>query len=170
MQLYKIANEYLSAFDSLSEIDGLDNETIENTLAPIKQDINKKAINIASYVKNLESDIDQMDEYIRIMKQKQKSMEKNKKSAQNRINSIKSYLRINMENCNISEISAIEFKIKLGAEDIRTEIFDESILPHYFCQKVVKLVPDKILIKEAILNGQEIDGVRLVKTKRLTIT
>lgn len=163
MRLYEIANEYLNAFDSLSDIDGLDNETIENTLAPIKQDINKKSINIASYIKNLEADIDQMSEYIRKMDQK-------KKASMNRINSIKNYLRINMENCNISEIKSPEFKIKLGAEDIRTEIYDQSILPVNFCRKVEKLEPDKALIKEAILNGQEIDGVRLIKTKRLTIS
>lgn len=163
MRLYEIANEYLSAFNSLSEIDGLDNETIENTLAPIKQDINKKSINIASYIKNLESDIDQMDEYI-------KKMSRKKKIAQNRINSIKNYLRVNMENCDITEIKSPEFKIKLGIEDIRTDIYDESILPHYYCRRVEKLEPNKELIKEAILNGKEVDGARLIKTKRLTIS
>jgi dihydroorotase len=58
----------------------------------------------------------------------------------------------------------------LGIEDIRTDIYDESILPHYYCRRVEKLEPNKELIKEAILNGKEVDGARLIKTKRLTIS
>jgi hypothetical protein len=64
MRLYEIANEYLSAFNSLSEIDGLDNETIENTLAPIKQDINKKSINIFKSDEisaNLKNKVDELE-------------------------------------------------------------------------------------------------------------
>lgn len=163
MRLYEIANEYLNAFDSLSEIDGLDNEIIENTLSPITHDINKKSINIASYIKNLESDINEMEKYINKMQNK-------KKSIQNKINSIKEYLRFNMERCGITEITSPEFKIKLGAEDIRTEIYDSSLLSMNFCKVVQKIEPDKMLMKQAILNGKEIEGVRLIRIRRLTIS
>lgn len=163
MKLYEIANEYVEVFDKLSQCEEIDNETIENTLAPLHSDIKKKSINIAAYIKNLECEIDLMSEYIKRMVEK-------KKTRQNQIDNIKNYLRFNMEKTGINKIVSTEFNISLGEDDIKTEIFNDELLSIDYCRKIEKWEPDKIKIKEALLEGKEVDGARLIRTSRLTIS
>lgn len=162
MKLYELTNEYENLFETLNNVDEITSEVIENTLMPIKQDIKNKSINIASYIKNLECEMDAMDDYINKMTRK-------KKIRQKKIDAIKNYLRTNMEKTGINKIETTEFTILLGSEDIRTEIYDSSVLPINLCRRVEKFEPDKNLIKKAIEDGNIIDGARLIKTRRLTI-
>lgn len=162
MQLYSVTNEYLKVFEELNNIEGLDQETINNTLSSLQQDIKIKSINVASWLKNTEAEIEAMDVYINNMTEKKKSRLK-------KIEWLKNYLRENMIASGIEEIECPEFKISLGAEDIKTEIIDKDVLPVRFCRKVEEYKPDKALIKEAILNGEGVEGAILVKTRRLTI-
>lgn len=162
MKLYELTNEYEHLFETLNNIDDITNDVIENTLIPLKQDIKSKSINVASYIMNLEYEINAMDDYI-------EKMENKRKSRQKKIDAIKNYLRMNMEKTGINKIESPEFTISLGSEDTKTVIYDSSILPIKFCRRVEKFEPDKNLIKHAIENGNIIDGARLIKTRRLTI-
>jgi hypothetical protein len=162
MQLYSVTKEYLSVFEKLNEIEGLDQETINNTLSPLQQDIKTKSINVAAWLKNIEAEIEAIDVYM-------KNMQEKKKSRAKKIEWLKNYLRENMLASGIEKIECPEFQISLGSEDIRTEIIDQGVLPVRFCRRVEKLEPDKTLIKESILNGEDVDGAMLVRTRRLTI-
>ena len=170
MKLYEIANEYVQLLDKITEIidnkdskDLITNQAIDNLLSLAESDVKQKSINVAAYIKNLESEIELMDNYI-------KKMAKKKKSTQNKIEGIKNYLRFNMEKTNINKISSPEFNISLGIECVKTDIFNEDILDITYCRKVEKWEPDKTKIKEALLDGKIVDGARLVRTRRLTIS
>lgn len=162
MKLYEISNEYVEAFDKLSQIENIDNETIENSLLPISQNFLNKSINIAAYIKNIESETKMMQEYI-------KKMTERKKQNQNKIKNIKNYLRFNMEKTNINKIKSPEFYITLGEETSSVEIINENELSIEFCRKVEKWEPDKIKIKNAIENGQFVHGAVINKKRKLII-
>jgi SMC interacting uncharacterized protein involved in chromosome segregation len=162
VNLYKITDEYVKAFEELNSIEGVDQETINNTLEAFNSEITDKVINIASYIKNLEAESNAMDDYI-------KSMTEKKNSRKKKIEWLKSYLRENLIRVGKDKVNGDELSIILGGEDISTDVFDINIVPINFCVKIEEIRPDKERIKEALLNGQDVDGARLVKTRRLTI-
>lgn len=162
MKLYEVAEEYQTVLNALEE-SGADQQTIEDTLAIYKDDLKAKGRNVAAYFQNLDADI-------KAMKDAEGRIAARRKALENKSESLKDYLRFNMEQSGIEEISCPEFSVKLGKPSKVCEIYDDSKIPKKFKVEKVTISIDKNVIKKAINSGEEVEGARIVDGKsRLTI-
>jgi hypothetical protein len=160
-QLYQIANEYTEAFNKLEELD-FDQQTIEDSLSLIKTDFDSKAINVGSFIKNLESNI-------KAMRDAESSIANRRKILQNKIDSIKEYLKTNMEKCGIKHIHSPYFDIKLKKCPDSVKITNEDTIPFEYKRLITEIKPDKDAIKKAIKECITIEGCSLVQNNRVEI-
>lgn len=158
-QLYQIADDYQEAFNKLEELD-FDQQTIEDSLSLIKTDFDSKAINVGSFVKNLESNI-------KAMRDAESSIANRRKILQNKIDSIKEYLKTNMEKCGIKHIHSPYFDIKIKKNPESVKIEDAIIIPSIYKEEIIRI--QKNLIKEDLKNGKIINGCSLVQNNRVEI-
>lgn len=86
---------------------------------------------------------------------------------------LRNYLRDHMAACGIQSIKADDgtFSAKLEAgRDKSVEVFDAAQLPMEYLREIpAKHEPDKPLIAQAIKDGFDVPGARLVAKDRLTI-
>lgn len=153
MKLYEIAEQYHSEIEILSEMEGLDAETIENTLAATKGELTDKMRAVMSFSLNCESDIDQLKELESRIKARRQVLE-------NKRDSIRDYLKHNMIRCEISEISAadLSWKAKLTKPLKVVEVTGD--VPEEYAR--VTVAPDKVKIKKALQDGADLPFAALV--------
>lgn len=81
---------------------------------------------------------------------------------------IREYLRTNMEECGVSEITAPNLIIQLSGGSEAVQIDDEQSIPEPYWR--VKKEVDKANIKKAIKEGFDVPGASIVEgKKRLTV-
>ena len=91
-----------------------------------------------------------------------------KKSLDNKIESLKDYLRVNMQAADMTKIKGKLFTISLGAPTETVYVADEKLLPDNLVY--IKREPNKTEIKAQLKLGSELEGCALVQGKaRLTI-
>lgn len=157
--LYELAGEYHQAAVALSDMD-LDEQTIKDTLEGLSGDLEKKATNVAFFVRNLESTGEQI-------KLAEKQMADRRKAIENRAERIREYLKTSMEFAGISEISCPHFKLAIRKNPPSVVIDAESQIPSdYMTQPVAPPpAPDKKLIAQAIKDGFTVPGAHLDTSK-----
>jgi uncharacterized protein YeeX (DUF496 family) len=157
MKLYEITDKYESAINELSKIEGLDQETINDTLESIEGEIVEKGKNVAAYFQNLDSSIREMKEAEKRIADRRKAMEKQSEG-------LKDYLRFNMEKSGVTKIECAEFKVTLGKPSKIVEV-DIDQIDDGFIGRVVTEKVDKALVKKYLTSGEEVKGARLVDGK-----
>lgn len=140
--LYEISAEYQKVFDEISQIDGITDEIISDTLAPVITEFNDKAINITSYFKNLEAQSKAIQEAEKMMYARRKSLD-------NKVERLKNYLKTNMEMSNINKIECPYFSISLRKCKDKVEITKEENIPNEFIREKIIREPDKDKILKA---------------------
>ena len=161
MQLYEISNQYQEAFNQLQEME-LDEQTISDSLSLIQDDFDSKAINVASFIKNLEVDI-------KAMKEAEEAIYARRKAAENKIDNIKEYLKSNMERCGSTYIHHTQFDIKIKKCPHYLEVLNEVNVPSNYFNTVTVTNLDKVRLKEDIKNGANVEGCSLIQKNRLEI-
>lgn len=160
--LFQLAAEFRAISDRLHEAD-LDEQTIADTLEGIGGDLQEKSINVAKYIKNLESDADQIKQVEQQMAERRKVLEK--KAA-----SIKHYLHTNMEKAGISKIECPWFVLSIKNNPESVQVADEGSIPRdYFKEIPASYSLDKALVKQAIRDGFDVPGCFLSRGTRLEI-
>lgn len=160
MRLYEIANEYEKALVALSEMDGVTKEMIDDTLSHLKEPLEQKILNIAAYIKNIESDIKAMRDYERAMSERRHRLE-------NHRDNIKRYLLETMQRTEISKVRGNELDVSVRRCAYSVNVLDELAIPDEF--KRIKQEVDKQALKEALRNGLTLDGARLEQSITLVI-
>ena len=159
LPLYKVAQEYVDLFEQFY-LDENPSDELVKTLSDISSNLQDKAINVASYYKNILKEI-------QAMKENESDMRKKRQTLESKAEWIKTYLKENMEACEIQEIKGPEFSIKLiNTKDAVVEC-DVVSLPINYIK--VSVAPDKQKIKEDIKNGKYVDGVSLKDSVRVSI-
>lgn len=153
MRLHELSADYLS----LQEED-IGEEAIADTLEAIEGEIELKAENIGLLVENWESDIAVLTEY-------KKKLEAKIATKKNRIESLKDYLRENMEVTGIKKIQCPLFAINCVSGRDMVSIDDQDQLPDEFVSVQVVTKPDKKKILEALKQGDDVSGASLTRTK-----
>lgn len=161
MQLYEISNQYQRAFDEMQELD-FDEQTISDSLSLITDDFNTKAINVSSFIKNLEADT-------KAMKEAEEAIYARRKVIENKANNIKEYLRSNMEACGITHIHHPQFDIKLKKCPHYLDVLNEINIPSKYFNTRTVVTLDKAKLKEDIKNSVNVDGCSLKQKTRLEI-
>jgi len=163
MRLYELADTYQKALIDLSEIEGLDDQTIADTLEGLEGELIDKAKNVAAYFQNLDSDVIQLKDAESRIKARRIAKEKESQG-------LKDYLRYNMQISNINKIECPEFKVTLGKPSQIVEVIDVDMLDIEMVTVKTTKTANKALIKAIIKGGQDVLGAKLVDGKaRLTI-
>jgi hypothetical protein len=162
MKLHEIADKYQSVFDEINET-GEINEIEMDILDNLDDDFEKKAISIATHIKNIEAEEDAIANAIAEM-----VIRKNRLAKQ--VESWSSYLQFNLEKLSINEIkSSPLFNIKLKSCPLSVNVLDESAIPSkYWREKLVKSV-DKIQLKKELDVGVIVPGATLQRKIKLEI-
>ena len=121
LTLFQIAAEYRDAAAKLTETD-LDEVTLADTLESISGDIEAKAVNVVSVVRNLEATAEQI-------KTAEKAMAERRKAYENRAARIRQYVMDSMIFAGIQKIECPLFKIAIRDNPASVVIDDEEQIP-----------------------------------------
>ncbi len=161
--LYILSGEYLALANKLMDSE-LDDLTITDTLEGAAGDLEVKATNIAMFVRNLEASAEQI-------KAAEKQMEERRKAIEHKAESIREYLKTNMQRTGISKIECPYFALTLKKNPPSVVIDDASLLPadYLVTPPPPPPAPDKKLIAQSIKDGNEVPGAHLEHGERLEI-
>ena len=165
--LYEISTQMQNIYDELEDGIGIDEETGEikpeiiQALTITKNELQEKAIDYGYVIKNFENEIDIYDREINRLKERKKQM-------QNIKDRIKSILTNAMIEFGIVKLQGKTLSLSFR-ESESVEVTDERMLEERFVKTEIKTSPDKIAIKNAIKNGEDVQGAMLVKKQNLQI-
>jgi len=160
--LFILAAEHRALAEKLHDLD-LDDQTIADTLEGESGDLIEKGKNVAAVFRNLESDAKQIKEAEQQLAERRKSIEK-------RAESLKQYLKTNMELSGIQKIECPWFVITLAQNPEAVTVDDETMIPRdYFKEIPASYQLDKSLVKQAIKDGFEVPGAHLSRGSSLRI-
>jgi hypothetical protein len=163
LTLYQLSANYLQALEALTDPEAdLPAEVINDTLEALAGELEDKVVNVAKFLRNMET----MAEAI---KAAEADMAKRRKSLENRVQWLKDYLKCNMEHSGITHIESPYFKLSIQNNPPAVDILDENLVPDEFKEPVINWKIDKIAIRKAILAGQSVSGASLANGMRLVI-
>ena len=136
-----------------------DTEAVDTLEAVIGQ-FEAKAQSVAAYILNREAEIGLLEEHIKTMQGKLKTLK-------NRNGSLKEYMHRQMAAAGITEIKADNgtFSAKIVKNPPSVDVYDMTLLDPAYIREKISYEPDKTAIKSALQNGENIQGARLVKDK-----
>jgi hypothetical protein len=156
MKLYEISEQYKEVQKLIDDDEsGSMREAIADTMQMIEGDFQDKAQAVVSLTFNMGGSITALDKEIERLQDK-------KKVIQNKVDSIRDYLKMNMEATGISKIECPLFTITLTKPAKQVEITDEALLPDEFVRVKTTVAPDKVALAKALKEGKEITGAILV--------
>lgn len=163
ISLYELTQDYRQALDVLTDPENdLPAEVIADTLEGLQGTLEDKAIAVAQFFKNLEATAVAIRDAEQRMNQRRKAIE-------NRVASLKTYLKESMESCGITIIESPWFTLSIAKNPAAVDILDENSLPDEFVEIVTTRKIDKTSIKKAIESGEEVPGAVLTRGTRLAI-
>ena len=163
MNLYKIANKYLSLLENMvnEETGEIDTNNLA-ALNKVKESVEQKSIAVASYIKSIEAEKKAIEEA-------KKEMDRREKALQGKVDFLTGYLKENMERCAITEVKCPYFQIKLKKCPVSVDVYDENILSDDYKKTKTVVSIDKNKIREEILAGVIINGAQLKQNNRVEI-
>ncbi len=163
LSLYELSSTYLEALDFLTDPEAdLPIEAVNDTLEGLSGELEDKAVNVAKFLRNMEATA-------QAIKDAEVKMAKRRKSLENRVKWMKSYLKGNMEHTGITKIECPFFKISIQNNPASVSIINEDAIPAEFKTQVISWIIDKTAIKNAIKVGKTVTGASLTNGTRLSI-
>lgn len=161
--LYEIASEYQSMVNRLMDLN-LDEQTIADTIEAESGALETKAINVAMFIRNLESSAEQI-------KLAEKAMAERRKQLENKADSVKQYLFDNMKRTGITKIDSPYFALTIKKNPAKLIIDDAGAIPAelYVYPETPAPYPDNAKIKDMLKAGEVVNGARLQQDERLDI-
>ena len=172
MTLYDIDERLVTLLNDHFDIeDGVVCETEEELAKKIDEvslDLDTKIENIGCYIKNLDADIE-------AFKREEDNLYKRRKSAENKIESLKSYLNGYLTACYPNEDDKAKWRFKspkvvLGfRKSTKVEVTDIQKLDKKYLKITTNIDPDKKAIGQALKNGEEVIGAVLKQNVNLSV-
>lgn len=159
--LYDLKNTYLEISNQIEDSDDITEEHLF-LLESIEGDIKEKCINIGYVIQNFEANVDMLDSHIKDMHEKVHKLMK-------KINTLKSYMKNNLETCNIKKIDSPYFNISIKLNPPSVKIENEDLIPSQYFKEIVQRSIDKKTISNDLKNNIYIPGAHLEKNTRLEI-
>ena len=163
LTLYKISNDYAEAADKLSDME-LPAEVVRDTLEGLRGDLETKAQNVGSLLRNLEG-------YAKNAREGEKELAHRAKVAENRIESIKAYIKLCMETAGFSKIECDYFALQIKKNPPKVVIDNAESIPSTYMRIPVPPPPepDKKAIGELLKSGESVTWAHLESGTRLDI-
>lgn len=161
LTIYQIEQNYKQLAEQLIDNDGELTTELAEQLAITEEQLQNKSVAYSFVIKQMDADIDIIDAEIKRLQAAKKQREKATEYLKDRIKHA-------MDLFSIEEIKTPLVKINFRKSE-SVEVENVNALPYAY--KTVKVVEtaDKVAIKEAIKNGADIIGCRLVANKNLQI-
>jgi len=158
MKLYEISEQ----LRQLSEMDEIPPEQLQDTLDMISDDFRVKAENVAIVIREIEAQS-------AALKAEADRMTERKKSLDNKVESLKDYLRFNMEATGIVKVNGNLLSVTLGAPSEIVVVPEDALdLPTKYRNHVI--TANKTLIKLVLKAGKKVKGCAIMNGKaKLTI-
>lgn len=163
MKTYEIAGAMIDTLDIFLDSDRqeADKETYKDVMEYLKEELQNKGTNILKYIRNLELEAISVKTEI-------ERLEDVKKNRENKVKSLKGYLK-NI----LILLDKKKIETELGNYNLRksskVEIIDISKLPEECLRIKQEISPDKALIAQKMKNGEEIAGAVIVEDYNLLI-
>jgi len=157
--LFNITAEALQLASALEE--GEITAELETSLVINQEELQQKAINYAYVIKTVEYDISAIDEELR-------RLQAVKKAKNNVIDRMKESVVNAMGIYGMEKISSPTMNLSLRKSE-SIQIINESQIPDGFKTQKITITPDKTRIKEAIKDGDEVQGAVLSVNYNLQI-
>lgn len=163
LALYEIAAQHRRMVDELMSTQD-DAAAIADTIEAESYPLEIKAQNVAYAIRNMEATAEQI-------KIAEKQMAARRQALENRAANIREYLKTCMEVAGVEKISCSHFALSIKKNPHSVEIFEPKLVPPQFMTQPVVPPPsiDKVAIKEALKEGNEVAGAILVQGTRLDI-
>ena len=159
--LYDLSEAYRNILNLIDE-ENPDTE-LTNALAAIEGQIEVKAVNIANLIKYLEAEADMIEAEERRLAQR-------KKSRENSVKQIKSYLQNNLEAVGMDKIITPTRTVYIQKNPPSVEILDIEKVPQKFLTYIpAKYEARKKDIMSAWKEGEEIPGVSVTQGRSVRI-
>jgi hypothetical protein len=161
ISIYQIEQSYNQLAEELIDNGGELTPELSEALAITEEQLQNKSVAYSFVIKQIDSEVDIIDAEI-------KRLQAMKKTRENASERLRANIKHAMELFNIDEIKTPLVKINFRKSEA-VEVDDVNQLPAPY--KVVKVTEqaDKMAIKEAIKNGAEIIGCRIVANRNLQI-
>lgn len=153
MKLYELTDQY----KQLQNLEDVPPEAIADTLESIEGEVEEKAQAIVSVWTGMESDITAIDNEIARLTARKKAIKAQDESLRN-------YLKHNMEAMGIKNIKCPLFAITLARGKEVVQVDDEDALPDEYVEVVVTTRPKKRELLADLKAKKEIPGARLVRS------
>lgn len=159
--LFGITEELLQIFENI-EIDEETGELLNlEQLEEIQGEFDDKASNIALYIQELQAQAE-------AIKNKREALNDRQKSTTNKAERLKAYLSDMMNRAGKTKVETDDVRISFRKSE-SVDILDQSLIPQEYLNEKLTITPDKIEIKKAIKNGQDIAGAMLIENQNLQI-
>jgi len=157
VSLYKLTEQQRELKEAAGNSD-LPAEAFADTFEALEGQFNDKALSVIHVVQNMDSDVEALDAEI-------KRLTERKKVIKNKQDSIREYLRTNMEANEITKIECPLFTITLAKGRDICVIDDGDSIPDEYVDVQVVQKPDKAAILKALKAGDDIPGAHIEKSK-----
>jgi Siphovirus Gp157 len=163
ISFYDMADEYLTSFCEMEE-DGFDAETIDDTLAGLKGDLEKKAVNCIAYSKHLDAEAEALKNLIDGATKRRNALLKTSER-------IKDYVKENMEMVGLSKIRHTWFALAIQRNPPSLGDIDEKLIPsdYWNVPDPPKPTVNRGKVLSALKAGTEVPGASLVQKTRLVV-
>ena len=156
-ELYKLTKQQIE-LKAIAGSEGIDDGSFDDTFNALEGEFNEKAISIIHIVKNVDSDISELEAEIKRLTDRKKVMK-------NKQDSMREYLRSNMDASSITKIECPIFTITLAKGRDIAVIDDDKLIPDDLIEVSVIEKPNKAEILRRLKAGDDIPGARLEKSK-----
>lgn len=157
LSLYNITNSFITLFEK-AEQGELTKEEIEEQGKDLAISLKNKSTSIIGYIRNL-------DLTSEAIKNEIDRLTTIKKAVDNKNIKFKEYVKQNMEELELQKIDTELGTLSVTKNPASVEVYDENMISDEYKKEKLTVSIDKTAIKNAIKNGKEVQGARLIEDK-----
>ena len=165
--IYNISSDLKKIYEDLDNGNGIDLETgeikpeIMQQLSISRNELETKAVDYGYVIKAFDDEIDIIDREIERLEERKAYVKKNKERMKTIVGSA-------MEEFGINKIKSETLQLSFRKSE-SVEVFDESLVDEKFKKVKTEISLDKTAIKNAIKNGEDVQGAKIVEKNNLQI-
>ena len=156
MKLYEIAREHQQALELLASMEELDQQTIEDSMAALNDELESKVLSCAKFLKGQEAEV-------KALKEAEQSIAARRKSLENQVSNFKEYVRSKMVQCELPKAKDNFISISITKPRDVCVVDDIKALPELYTR--VKVEPVKADILKALKDGFEVSGAHIEQSQ-----
>lgn len=165
--IYNISSDLKKIYEDLDNGNGIDLETgeikpeIMQQLSISRNELETKAVDYGYVIKAFDDEIDIIEREIERLEERKAYVKKNKERMKTIVGSA-------MEEFGINKIKSETLQLSFRKSE-SVDVFDESLVDDRFKKVKTEISIDKTAIKNAIKNGEDVQGAKIVEKNNLQI-